>query len=293
MHSLIPKISKITGKPLIEMIPVEPDPLLQLMRYEKDTCKFLFQDGELIGLNLANIGLTDAQWSAIRALEGFDLGRLQALNLSDNAMTEFVVEEAFEGLVWLNLSDNAHLSTLKIDKGLSYLQKLDASCCFLTDFKLPLGFPTLTILKLENNQLKSLILEGDCPKLERIDLENNNLEEVLLPEGSTFDGLQMVSVQNNPLSSTFEVAAKEGSASFARFLRQLALQGVTETYEIKLLIVGEGESGKTTLWEFLQNNDYMPGSERTVTVGIKIKEGTASGANLCGRASHAAAKGLR
>ncbi|MCW5204714.1 hypothetical protein VU02_02135, partial [Desulfobulbus sp. N2] len=52
------------------------------------------------------------------------------------------------------------------------------------------------------------------------------------------------------------------------------LEGLRDAFEVKMLIVGEGETGKTTLWNLLQNPKHpVPDDRQQSTVGIQIKEG--------------------
>lgn len=227
---VIESIEKILGKNVtLHPAPArDGDPLGGLMAYKKDQAKYLLDGDQLIGLNLAKTGLTDTQWQEIQQVKGFAPGHIQALNLSENQLTNIHFGTAFRALARLDLSDN---------------------------------------------RLEQLTFQGDCPRLERLQIEGNQLKELLLPEGAGFDRLQEVRIAKNPLSSTFESAAKEGPAAFARFIRRLAMQGVAESYEIKLLIVGEGETGKTTLWKLLLDPTHLPDPNQKSTIGIGIHEG--------------------
>ncbi len=58
-----------------------------------------------------------------------------------------------------------------------------------------------------------------------------------------------------------------------RFLKVAAIQGVREVFEVKMLIVGKGGTGKTTLWNLLQNPDHPvpdPAQKSTTEISIKI-----------------------
>ncbi|HNL39236.1 MAG TPA: hypothetical protein PKH43_08880, partial [Saprospiraceae bacterium] len=184
-------------------------------------------------------------------------GQLAGLNLANTGLTDEkwaaiqrLPDFKPEHILGLNLSDNQ-----------------------LTALHFPAAYRALRQVFASDNQLKELRFAADCPRLERLQLDNNQLSELLLPEGAGFNQLELVHIAGNPLTGSFEAAAKEGPAAFARFIRRLALQGVAETYEIKMLIVGEGETGKTTLWKFLQDNNHLPVQGQASTVGIGIREG--------------------
>ncbi len=109
-------------------------------------------------------------------------------------------------------------------------------------------------------------------KLESLHLAENKLKEFALPQG--MDKLNDLELEENPLESPGPEIMKQGKLAVFRFLRELVQQGVKEVFEVKMLIVGEGETGKTTLWNLLQNPDHpVPDPLQKSTVGIQILEG--------------------
>ena len=208
-------------------------------------------------------------------VDGYKEDTLTGLMAFKKGVAKFLVED--NCLTGLNLAETelSDEQWLDISKLIDLQQIKGLNLCAnkLTHVVFNKGFQALVKLDLSDNTLESLHFEADCPVLKEINLENNQLKEFLLPEGAGFDQLLSVDVSNNPLSSTFEVVAKEGTEAFARFLRRLASQGVAESFEIKLLIVGEGETGKTTLWKYLLNEQHVPDPNQGSTVGIGIHEG--------------------
>jgi internalin A len=205
MSNLISQIEGILQQK-IHLAPVrEGNPLAALMPYKENYPKYaLDSEGNIIGLNLANTGLTDEKWHKILELVGYNL---QQLNLSENELTESPI-----------LSNNRFLN--------------------------------LQILFISDNKIK----------------------EFLLPEG--MDALEDIDLEGNPLVNPSEEIIKQGKSATLRFLKELRSQGVNEIYEVKMLIVGEGETGKTTLWNLLQDpNHPVPDPNQKSTVGIRIKEG--------------------
>ncbi|MEL6672175.1 MAG: COR domain-containing protein [Bacteroidota bacterium] len=102
----IRKIETLLGISL-QAVPTDlKRPLRAVAVTKKDTPKYLLDPkGEkLIGLNLADLGLTDTQWKEVLPLLVPD--DLQALSLCDNQITEFRAEWGFQNLEWLNLYDN-------------------------------------------------------------------------------------------------------------------------------------------------------------------------------------------
>lgn len=155
-----------------------------LMPFKRGMSKYAMNGEKLIGLNLANVGLTDEQLKALYRLTCFIPGDLLALNVSDNELTEF---------------------------------------------------QPFSILS-----------------------------------------LQQINVEDNPLTFPPVEIVNQGNEAILRYLKELASQGEREIYEVKMLILGEGEVGKTTFWNLLQDPDYpvpLPPDQQPSTVGIQIKEG--------------------
>ena len=74
---------------------------------------------------------------------------------------------------------------------------------------------------------------------------------------------------NNYKIPSFEIR-KQGSAAILNYLLEKKSQGLENLYEAKMLIVGEGGSGKTSLLRRLyQTNKLLP-EESETTKGIDI-----------------------
>lgn len=171
-----------------------PHPLNEAMAFKEGKSKYLIDElGRLIGLNLAGTGLDDERWQEIVDLLEEHEVRLQALNLCENQLKNFVAPPGIAEIIALDLEDN------------------------------PLEFPPPEIID-------------------------------------------------------------QGSAAVLRFVQESVSQGTRESFEVKMLIVGEGEAGKTTLWHLLQDPNYSveevnkkkqghDGKNYSPTVGIQIKEG--------------------
>jgi len=261
--AIIQTIESAAGCTLTE----QPD-LSKLKKYDFPKTYALDAKGQVIGLNLRGAGLKSFDFWA-------ELPHLQALNLSENQLTEIDFPSSLAELWFVNLSENPELHNITFAAGLPKLQEFNGSECKLTSIQFPPGFNALQTVDLSRNALEQVTFKTECRALKFLNLGDNQLKEFLLPQGSSFNILQEVQLRNNPLSSSFEATLKQGNDAFIRFLRQLAGQGIQESYEIKVLIVGEGETGKTTLWKFLQDPDHVPDARQESTVGIVIKEGWA------------------
>lgn len=104
-----------------------------------------------------------------------------------------------------------------------------------------------------------------------LNLSDNQLTEFRLTD--EMRNLEWLNIEDNPLTFPAEEMIKQGQEATLTFLKSFLTQGERDVYEVKMLIVGEGETGKTTLWKKLQDPSYMPDGKEDSTVGIGIKEG--------------------
>lgn len=206
MSEQIQQIQKILQRDLVLVEPRDGDPLVNLMPVKDKTLKYALKGNHIIGLNLAQSGLTDAQWTEIIELPGL-AEHVEGLNLCGNALTQF-------------------------------------------------PFPSGKGLR----------------KLKRLRLAENKIKDFSLPEGVV--DLVDLDLEDNPLENPGPELMKQGKAAVLRTLLELVKQGVQEVFEAKLLLVGEGDSGKTTLWNLIQDPDgYEVTAVKGATIGVEIKEG--------------------
>ena len=132
----------------------------------------------------------------------------------------------------------------------------------------------LRALNLNENKLTAFPFPaGDgLRKLESLRLAENKLREFALPEG--MDALVDLELEEIMLENPGPEILKQGKAAVLRILRELTKQGVEEIFEAKLLLVGEGDSGKTTLWHLIQDpQGYEVTGVKKSTIGVEIREG--------------------
>jgi hypothetical protein len=131
----------------------------------------------------------------------------------------------------------------------------------------------LQALNLSDNELTSFSYPaGGLPRLQMLNLADNQIKEFVLPAG--MNALADINLEGNPMENPGPEIIRQGRAAVLRFLQELSRQGVKEVFEVKMLIVGEGGTGKTTLWNLLQNPGHLvPDPLQESTVGIQIREG--------------------
>jgi internalin A len=203
------------------------------------------------------------------------LQNLIYLNLSENRL-DTIPESITQlrNLVSLNLSGN-RLGT--IPETITQLQNL-----------ISLGFSRnqlstvpesitrmqkLTSLNLSENQLRTVPESiTRMQKLTSLNLSENQLRTV--PESITrMQNLYSVDFKGNPLiTPPVEIAAR-GISAIIQYFEQLSRQGQDYLYEAKLLILGEGGAGKTTLANKIKDPAYILKEEKS-TKGVDVIQWT-------------------
>ncbi|MDZ7963899.1 MAG: COR domain-containing protein, partial [Nostoc sp. DedSLP03] len=104
-------------------------------------------------------------------------------------------------------------------------------------------------------------------QLQQLYLDNNQLSQ--LPEAlASLTQLQQLYLDNNPLNPDLAAAYKQGTKTVLQYLRAQAEEQITLN-EAKLILVGEGEVGKSCLLGALRGDKWVDG--RPTTHGIEIK----------------------
>jgi nucleoside phosphorylase/GTPase SAR1 family protein len=220
---------------------------------------------DLAELDLSKLGLTELPDSISR------LSNLKTLSLHNNQLTELP-----DSIGDLSNLRSLHLSVNQLTKlpdsigQLSNLRELYLVENQLTELPDSIGqLSNLRELNLRSNQLTKLSdFIGKLSNLHTLDLLDNQLTE--LPESiSELSSLRILFLSHNPLVSPPWEIANRGFDAIKDYFGQLREQGEERLYEAKLLIVGAGGAGKTTLANKLVNSNYIVGQEDS-TDGIEI-----------------------
>jgi len=169
----------------------------------------------------------------------------------------------------LNLAHNL-LTTLPEWVGsLTQLQSLNLSYNRLTALPGSLGKLTnLWELDLVGNQITTLPASiSRLTNLTVLYLPDNQLTD-LPPSLAQLEHLRYLLLDKNPLNPELAEAYKQGLDAVKAYLRAKAAAQITLN-EAKLILIGEGEVGKTCLMDALLDN---PWKEHDTTHGIEIKQ---------------------
>ena len=142
----------------------------------------------------------------------------------------------------------------------NYLNKLPPEIVRLTN---------LTELNLYKNQLSSLPLElFQLKNLTTLWLHNNQLT-TLPPEIVQLTNLKVLDLRDNPLISPPYELAVQGIEAIREYFASIE-EGFQEAAEVKIILVGEGASGKTSLVKQLHGERFD--RHEPTTHGIRIKQ---------------------
>ncbi len=172
-------IQRLSTAHQLEVKAFPGDSLEEFKRYgrkEADKNYYFLQDEVIIGLKLRTNELTSADF-----LEDSDLAHLQVLHLGENNLSELVIPEQMSALSWLNIEDNKELKTLSLPQELPALEELLLSDSGLKALALPIC-PKLKKLDISRNKLEEFTFAAACPELWWLDLSGNEgLSEIYFP----------------------------------------------------------------------------------------------------------------
>ncbi|MEH2128960.1 leucine-rich repeat domain-containing protein [Nostoc sp.] len=202
---------------------------------------------------------------AIASLTG-----LQQLFLQNNQLTQLPEAIAsLTGLQVLDLDNNQLIELPEAIASLTGLQKLYLNNNQLIELPKKITFLTgLQTLFLSDNQLTELPEAiASLTQLQKLNLENNQLTQ--LPKAiASLTQLQVLYLRNNPLNPDLAAAYEQGTEAVFQYLRAKAEAQITLN-EAKLILIGEGEVGKSCLLGALRGDEWVDG--RPTTHGIEIK----------------------
>ncbi|MDY6965618.1 MAG: COR domain-containing protein [Halobacteriota archaeon] len=218
--------------------------------------------------NLTELDLSYNQLSALPPEIG-ELTKLTTLDLYNNQLSALPSEiTKLTNLATLDLSDN-QLPCLppEITK-LTKLTELDLYNNQLSALPTEIGELTnLTGLYLMGNQLSALPTEiGELTKLTELDLRVNKLS-ALPSEITKLTNLTTLDLRGNPLERPPLEIAEKGIEKIRSYFQ--SLEGEKEALnEVKVLFIGDGGAGKTSLIKQLQGEKFDKNEPQTHGINI-------------------------
>ncbi|EAZ92816.1 COR domain-containing protein [Crocosphaera chwakensis] len=221
--------------------------------------------------NLTSLSVLGNQLTNLPSEIG-NLYNLTSLYLEKNQLTNLPSE--IGNLTKLNIFylEKNQLTNLPSEIGNLYnLTSLHLSGNQLTNLPPEIGnLYDLTSLYLENNQLTNLPREiGKLHKLTSLYLSGNQLTN-LPPEIGNLDNLISLVIRNNQITNLPPEIERKKTRAIINFYKQQLEQNIDHLYEAKLLIVGEGGAGKTTLAQKIKDDNYQLKTDEESTEGIDV-----------------------
>ncbi len=195
---------------------------------------------------------------------------------NNNIAIERIDEAKKNQLRFLDLSF-LHLDRIPADiSDMNYLLDIDLSYNRFVEFPVVLSkLDNLQFLDISNNSLQNVHFElGKYYSFKEVNISNNLLN--FIPDELFYlNGDVKIIFYNNPFLDGLpaEIENQEDLSFFSFYLESLRQRDNRQRlFEIKLLIVGKGNVGKTSLMKVLQNPTYKlkVGKEKT-TPGINIE----------------------
>jgi small GTP-binding protein len=241
---------------------------------------------QLIGLYTSGNKIDDIK--VVSKLRG-----LKHLDISNNRILNLRVLHLLSNLEVLNLSNN-DLDSISSLCNISSLKDLDVSLNAIADLEPLSKLINIQALSLDNNliidcsSLKSLVnlrelnlsfnFIDDISCLETLtDLRTLNLKDNLisiLPKwilNSKMDistGLQGINLEDNPIVNVPVAFLKQGKQAIKDYFVSLK-EGAQPISEIKVILLGEGAAGKTSLLNYLKGKPYNKNESQTHGINLE------------------------
>lgn len=211
--------------------------------------------------------------------------KLNLLFLSDNRIVETGSLKKLTDLRSLYLSDN-RIAEITPLKDLINLQSLYISGNRISDIGALKNLINLETLDLSGNSISDLWPLESLTRLKTLDLSDNKISDLssllpLIKKGilevsiRPNDIVGKINLHKNPLEVPPIEIVKQGNKAILQYFDEIFKDGKDYLYEAKLIIVGEGESGKTTLaWKIKDIDSVLPeiGNDRTRGIDIHTIE---------------------
>ncbi len=145
--------------------------------------------------------------------------------------------------------------------------------CGLEEIRFEGKFPELQLIDVSSNQLTYLDLPPEnFPALQYLFFEKNQIKDLsflspfILDEDREFD----FGYEKNPIETPPAETVKLGAYEIVNWFRQQKKYGKAYFYEAKIILIGDGWAGKTTVRKLLNNRNYKVPNEEDSTLGFEI-----------------------
>lgn len=243
------------------------------------------QVSDLTQLNgLSGLRMLDASHTYVFDLTPLkELNRLQTLDLRHTRVSDLTPLKELSGLKELNISQTQVSDLISLSEliGLRKLRILGTRVLDLTPL---VGLTGLQTIDISHSDVSDLAPLSGLTGLQSLDISYTHVSDLapLLPLIQTGVPVE-VSLKKFLVSGGIEIEGcnitnppaeivKQGNAAILNYFQEKQEQGVDHLYEAKLLLVGEGGAGKTSLLRRLYQTDKPLPEENETTKGIAIHQ---------------------
>ena len=217
-------------------------------------------------LNLSSLMLTEIPEAVTK------LTQLKILSLDNNQIIE--IPEAIANLTQLKILSLDNNQITEIPEAIANLTQLQELYFFKNQIiEIPEDITNLSQLKtlaLDNNRITEIPEAiANLTQLKILALDNNRITEI--PEAiANLTQLKTLYLNNNPLNPDLAAAYEQGIDAVMQYLKAKAEEDIVLN-EAKLILVGEGEVGKTSLLGALRGDKWIENRQTTHGVEVDIK----------------------
>jgi Leucine-rich repeat (LRR) protein len=208
------------------------------------------------------------------------LSQLQELYISDTKVSNFNFLLNLSQLRILNIRDTKIIDLTPLSN-LFHLKTVDISYTEVNDIRPLASLTQLQILYIDNTQVTDISALSALTDLHILEISNTGVTDLspllkTIKQGikvklsSQYWEGQGVYVENCPLNNPPEAIVMQGNEAILDYFKDIQQQGIDHLYEAKLLIVGAGGAGKTSLVRRLYQTELPLPEEQETTKGIDI-----------------------
>ncbi|MEW6521681.1 MAG: leucine-rich repeat domain-containing protein [Thermodesulfobacteriota bacterium] len=221
----------------------------------------------LTGLQI--LDLSGNQISDISILS--NLTDLQILDLSGNQISDYSILSILTGLQRLYLSDN-QIRDISFLSSLTGLQSLFLSSNQISDISILSNLTGLQILDLRSNQIRNISILSNLTGLQNLALSDNQISE--LPSFVFgFSHLATLHLHENPIANVpAEIIDEWDCLPGVRNYFQSLARGGTANNEVKLLLLGNGRVGKTSLVRAMLDRTFSEDVDSSDKILLRVWE---------------------
>lgn len=251
----LPELLEGEMPPSLRLLDVSDNKLTELPEWVK-------RSETLADLNCTN---NDIDIGDTVVLESPNLTRLFMAN---NGLKHLDFARLPPKLATLDAGDHRLLSSIRNPASLAdSLQYLDLSNCGFEEFPDLSSLRSLRSIDLAHNEILGLPEWLATSPLEYLDIQENLLSDIPLVIADMHPGVELI-VDENPLPDTFFHAAAAGMRSLVAYVRSVRDEQARPCREAKIVLVGEGNVGKTSIVNRLCRDTFV--DSQPTTHGIEV-----------------------